>query len=883
TRMPGRVRRITVYETPQRFYLVGSDNSGTRFNLLKIDRLDSKALLTGEPENDYSKSDIMQILSTVNEGSSIVCKSSGSGSKKGRPNGGLLERVYNAFGVLGVVRFTEGYYLIVITKATVMATFGYHTIYKIAEVAMMSLASDDHVPSAEEQRYLKQFQSVDLSTDFYFSYTYDLSRSLQENAVNTNWDNNGDRTIRADNKFVWNKFLLEPLRSNLVSERWFVECVHGFVRQQIIELPCSKFSLVLIGRRSSDYAGTRFLKRGANLKGDVANDVETEQIVWDMNSAASIDKGRFSAFVQRRGSVPLRWSQDPSTRGVVGKPLILIGIHEPHAQTAAAHFRDLKQKYGDPIVVMNLVKKREKRRGDENLLHEQFIKSVRYLNQFLPLRNQICYISFDVARCNKSSSTISNVITKLEELGDKIVCKSGWFQSFPLPHCRTKWPHRSFSSFSPSFSSCGRFLIQNGVCRTNCVDCLDRTNVAQFGIGKVALAFQLCAFGVLDEPLIELSSEISRVYEDLFDEHGDTMAWQYAGSQLVHSVKHYKKMGAFQERSRDIIQNLSRYYSNTFSDYDKQAALNLFLGVYRPQITSNLHLWDLPSDFYLHFKPTEKVTKDYCLWWTTEEEDRELMDGDYVIVNSQRNRPSVSSDYRVVRIATDDDFREYYRTFEMTSLDLRLKQLALVDCKTVNVAGVNEEPPSGQLMKLFKSDPKPMSKKKKAEMSDDEDDDGEETRDDTIVQMDEVYEKVIEPKAEESIFPQSTVYQYVPLSLGMQSPLETYGMSDRSAPSQSALRLYENYAAASSINVNPEDWSKLKPKDLLEKFKETSRIVDKYPLFTADNICHTEIPAVTNRWRRFYEESCSLDKPLSAADQKTFNAYDPKSQILRSP
>lgn len=27
----------------------------------------------------------------------------------------------------------------------------------------------------------------------------------------------------------------------------------------------------------------------------------------------------------------------------------------------------------------------------------------------------------------------------------------------------------------------------------------------------------------------------------------------------------------------------------------------------RPQITSNIPLWDLPSDFYLHFKTTEKV------------------------------------------------------------------------------------------------------------------------------------------------------------------------------------------------------------------------------------------------------------------------------------
>jgi len=38
---------------------------------------------------------------------------------------------------------------------------------------------------------------------------------------------------------------------------------------------------------------------------------------------------------------------------------------------------------------------------------------------------------------------------------------------------------------------------QQGIIRTNCVDCLDRTNTAQFAIGKCALAFQVCRdFGV---------------------------------------------------------------------------------------------------------------------------------------------------------------------------------------------------------------------------------------------------------------------------------------------------------------------------------------------------------------------------------------------------
>lgn len=34
-------------------------------------------------------------------------------------------------------------------------------------------------------------------------------------------------------------------------------------------------------------------------------------------------------------------------------------------------------------------------------------------------------------------------------------------------------------------------LRQQGVVRTNCVDCLDRTNTAMFTVGKCALAFQV--------------------------------------------------------------------------------------------------------------------------------------------------------------------------------------------------------------------------------------------------------------------------------------------------------------------------------------------------------------------------------------------------------
>ena len=61
---------------------------------------------------------------------------------------------------------------------------------------------------------------------------------------------------------------------------------------------------------------------------------------------------------------------------------------------------DLLARYGAPVFVVNLVKKREKR-THESLLHGAFSRSVAYLNQFLPPALRLRYISFDMARANK--------------------------------------------------------------------------------------------------------------------------------------------------------------------------------------------------------------------------------------------------------------------------------------------------------------------------------------------------------------------------------------------------------------------------------------------------------------------------------------------------
>jgi hypothetical protein len=79
------------------------------------------------------------------------------------------------------------------------------------------------------------------------------------------------------------------------------------------------------------------------------------------------------------------------------------------------------------------------------------------------------------------------VIGTLESIAEKVLQKTGFF-------------HNGDSNFnSPQ--------IQNGVARTNCIDCLDRTNAAQFVIGKRALGRQLQAIGVLAGNTVEYDTD----------------------------------------------------------------------------------------------------------------------------------------------------------------------------------------------------------------------------------------------------------------------------------------------------------------------------------------------------------------------------------------
>ena len=89
------------------------------------------------------------------------------------------------------------------------------------------------------------------------------------------------------------------------------------------------------------------------------------------------------------------------------------------------------------------------------------------------------------------------------------------------------------------------------------MDCLDRTNAAQFVFGKRALGHQLYALGVLDNPNnLSFDSDAVNMLTEMYHDHGDTIALQYTGSALVNRVETYRRMPHWNSHSRDIIENI---------------------------------------------------------------------------------------------------------------------------------------------------------------------------------------------------------------------------------------------------------------------------------------------------------------------------------------
>jgi len=158
-------------------------------------------------------------------------------------------------------------------------------------------------------------------------------------------------------KYLWNYHLITDFFSKVNDKRWVLPIIHGYINCSNFDINSQLVNVIMIARRSRHFAGTRYLKRGLNENGRVANFVEVEQIVYSQRSTD--DKPIVSSFVQIRGSVPLFWSQDPNP--LVTKPDITVHDTDSDYMATKRHIAELFQQYSIPLVILNLTKKGDTR------------------------------------------------------------------------------------------------------------------------------------------------------------------------------------------------------------------------------------------------------------------------------------------------------------------------------------------------------------------------------------------------------------------------------------------------------------------------------------------------------------------------------------------
>ncbi|XWW95683.1 hypothetical protein V2A60_003650 [Cordyceps javanica] len=593
-----KMHKFSLYETASRYYVVGVDVSEKRYRILKIDRTTegSEEPSMTDDKIVYTLKEMNQLLDTIDDGN--------------KGTGGIKLRC-TTWGLLGFIRFTGCYYMLLITKKSTVAMVGGHYIYQVEGTELIPLATgksskpEARNNSAEETRFLSIFNSLDLTRSFYYSYSYDVTHTLQRNIMRERACIAQGIVPQTDGElnsmFVWNNYLLRPIAAVIKNPfDWCRPIIHGYVDQAALSIYGRTAYITVIARRSRHFAGARFLKRGANDLGYVANDVETEQIVAECQTTSFHAPGprlycspQYTSYVQHRGSIPLHWTQDST--GVTPKPPIELNLVDPFYSAAALHFDDLFQRYGAPIYVLNLIKAKERQPRESKLLDE-YTYCIDYLNQFLPDGKKIIHKAWDMSRASKVRG--GDVIGNLETIADSVLEATGFFQngdgvSVPL-------------------------AAQNGVARTNCIDCLDRTNAAQFVIGKRALGHQLHALGILQDTSIEYDTDAVNLFTHMWHDHGDTIAVQYGGSQLVNTMETYRKINQWTSHSRDMIESFKRYYNNSFLDNQRQEAYNLFLGNYIYRAGQPM-LWDLTTDYYLHHSNprdwTPSNSRKYIHWF----------------------------------------------------------------------------------------------------------------------------------------------------------------------------------------------------------------------------------------------------------------------------
>ncbi|KAL7711869.1 Phosphoinositide phosphatase [Entamoeba marina] len=447
------------------------------------------------------------------------------------------ENITTIYGVIGIHQLKTSNCLIVATGRQEIAKIQGHKIYELTKYSLLPLS------------YLSSYHKDLLNSvlqipSFYFSYTYNLFEPFQS-------IENNSTSITTSN-FLWNSNFFDTFPSNTTP--FHLHILHGFItrRQCSIQPPQPSNSvlkvleIIIISRRSTKRVGRRYYVRGIDENGNVANFVETEQLVTVDNKTSS--------YVQVRGSVPLYWSQIPC---IVYKPKIACLPLQEAQNAFNAHFEELKKRYTTVVAVSLMDNKgREKELGD---IYEDGIKT-------LDDSTSLWRIDF-----HKEMKNGSDLVKTLKEI-------------------------YSSGNFGQCIWVNGKVIKQqSGVFRTNCVDNLDRTNVCQSFFGRfVAEEFFKENNVISESDDIVTNKIINAMFVNAWADNGNAMSNQYTGTNALKNDITRTGVRTTKGMYDDGVNSIMRYVINNFKDGWTTDALNVFVGSTEGDEKANYKLDTLP-------------------------------------------------------------------------------------------------------------------------------------------------------------------------------------------------------------------------------------------------------------------------------------------------
>ena len=485
-----------------------------------------------------------------------------------------ITRQYRAKAILGIINIKEVEFVLFVTSSETIGKMKGENIYRISEVDFCEIPNKKLNKSEyidEDQiKYFKEGISKLLKLGFYYSFGLDLTNSQQNQSkillkkAKENNNSNNENINSFDSKikkiyqttckkyfFNYNlyKIFLNPETSEPFDYTFITPIICGYIGMcdySINNNNNKKIEFILITRRSQNYAGTRYNTRGINDDGNVANFCESEQIlIYDNNIMCS--------FCQLRGSVPVFFEQIgiTATTDITRNKSLTIDAFTKHLQEINKDFA--------LIYFINLL---NQKKSTEAPIIAEFEKQIKFRKD----NNKFRYVYFDMQNeCQKDNySRIDNLINTISPTIEL------------------------FNFFACSIKTNDIYSIQKGTPRTNCLDCLDRTNVVQtriswkilekmFDFLKIDQNTKINIFNPNENFFLVGNNILKEKIKNIWADNGDQISIQYAGT--ASTITTVTKTGGhnFMGFIQHSIATVSRIYQGNFEDDFKQECINILL------------------------------------------------------------------------------------------------------------------------------------------------------------------------------------------------------------------------------------------------------------------------------------------------------------------